>query len=95
LQALAAANDRDDLDRKISDAEKPQNKQGDAPAATSADPDPQATAVSKLVAWVTRDSIKPTLDDIALMRIFWAMVPSLAGLILMFATPLAPARTKP
>jgi hypothetical protein len=90
LQALAVAQHRDKLDRDISDAEKPQKG---APAATSADPDPQATQVSKLLAWVTRGRIAPTPDDIAVVRIFWSMMPSLAGLILMFVAPLAAPRT--
>jgi hypothetical protein len=108
LQALAAAQDRDKLDQNIKDAEKPQNKQGDAPAAenkqegasaaTSINPppittaDPQAEMLSKLLKWV---NIELTADDVALVRILgYTVPPLLAGLFLMFATALlAPPRT--
>jgi hypothetical protein len=97
LQALAAAQRRDGLTKKIGDAEKPQEgkpQEGeDAPTITSVDP--QAEMVPKLVAWITRGKIEPTPDDIALVRILGLTVPPLlAGLFLMFATALlAPPRT--
>jgi hypothetical protein len=85
LQALETAKRRDKLDRAA------ESKQDGAPAATSADADPQATQVSKLLAWITRGKIAPNPDDIALVRLVWSMVPSLAGLVLMFATGLLAA----
>jgi len=91
LQALETAKRRDDLTEKISDAEKPQNKQGDAPAAdnkqegasaaTSVDPppitsaDPQAETVPRIVKWVTRGWIAPTPDDVVLVRLLGLTVP--------------------
>jgi hypothetical protein len=85
VQALAAAQRRDDLTGKISDAEK---TQGSTPTIKSADP--QAEQVSKLVAWITRGWIAPTPEDIALVRILGlTIVPSLSGLAFLFAFALA------
>jgi hypothetical protein len=98
LQALAQAKRRDDLDRKIKEAEKPPEgkdaQEGkDAPIVASV-VDPAAESLSKLLALVTFGLITPTPEDVAVVRIFWAMVPGLAGLVLMFATGLlAPPRT--
>jgi hypothetical protein len=104
LEALETAKRRDDLTKKISDAEKPQkgaptteNKQDGAPAAEgnreSTTPittaDPQSEMVPRIVKWVTRGKIEPTPDDIVLVRILqFAVPPALAGLFLMFATAL-------
>jgi hypothetical protein len=92
VQALATAMRRDELTKKISDAEKPQNG---APTATSADSDPQATQVSKLLALITGGRIKASPDDIALVRLLGlTIVPSLAGLVRMIAQLLAATRNK-
>jgi hypothetical protein len=91
LQALETAKRRDELTRKISTAA---NNQEGAPAVTSADP--QVEQVPKLVALITRGWVAPTPDDIALVRILGpTMVPSLAGLLLMFGSTLWAPRTAP
>jgi hypothetical protein len=99
LQALETARRRDDLTKKISDAEKPKesttttadgNQQS---TATMTSVDPQAEMVPKLITWISRGWIKPSSDDIAMMRILWSMVPGLAGVVLMLVMGLlAPPR---
>jgi hypothetical protein len=106
---LVAAQRRDELDRKISEAE---NKQGNAPAKPEGAPaaegnqesatpitsaDPLAEQVPRIVKWVTRGTITPSSDDVVMLRILWLTVPPvLAGVFLMLATALwAPPRTKP
>ena len=92
VQALATAMRRDELTKKISDAEKPQNG---TPTAMSADSDPQATQVSKLLALITGGRIKASADDIALVRLLGlTIVPSLAGLVRMIAQLLTATRNK-
>jgi hypothetical protein len=104
LQALERAQRRDDLTKKISDAEKPQkgastadNKQESPPTVEnkqeSAPPitsvDPQSEMVPRIVKWVTRGWIAPTADDVVMLRILgYTVPPALAGLFLMFATAL-------
>jgi hypothetical protein len=57
--------------------------------------DPQAEQMSNLLGWITRGSITPTPNDIALVRLLGlTIVPSLAGLVLMFAQLFAATRTK-
>jgi hypothetical protein len=99
LKALETAMTRDDLTIKINNAEKPQNgaAEGNQESTTTiTSVDPQAETVPKLVAWISFGLITPKPEDIPLVRLLGpTVVPSLAGLILMFATTLwAPARTK-
>jgi len=56
--------------------------------------DPQAEMVPLIVAWISRGWIKPSSDDVVLLRLLGLTVPpALAGLFLMFATALlAPPR---
>ena len=96
VQALVAAQRRDELTRQINTAEgqnnTAENKQDGAPAATSIDP--QAETIPKLVAFVSFGRIKPNSDDIAMVRtIGFVATPSLAGVILMIASVLWAART--
>ena len=100
VRALAAARRRDDLTKKISDAEKPKESitttaEGNQQSTTTmTSVDPQAEMVPKLVTWITRGKIMPTPDDIAMVRILWSMVPGLAGVVLMLVMGLlAPPRT--
>jgi hypothetical protein len=89
-QALAVAQHRDKLDVHLLAAE---GALSGAPIIISVDP--QAEQVSKLLAWISHGTITPTPDDIALVRLLGlTTVPSLAGLVLMFAQLLAPNPTK-
>jgi hypothetical protein len=97
LQALAAAQRRDKLDQDIRAAE---NKQDGTLAAegshesttTIASADPQSEMVPRIVAWISRGWIKPSSDDVVLLRLLGLTVPpALAGLFLMFATALLAA----
>ena len=98
LQALAAAQDRDKLDQNIKDAEKPQEG---APEPLDGAPiiwsvDPGAESFSKIMGWISRGWITPSPDDVAVLRLLGlTIVPSLAGLVLMFAQLLAAPRTTP
>jgi hypothetical protein len=88
-QALAMARHRDVLDAQLLAASAALNG-----AAITTSVDPQAEQVSKVLSWVTRGWAAPTPDDIALVRFLGlTIVPSLAGLVLMFAQLLA--RTRP
>jgi hypothetical protein len=96
VQALAAAQDRDKLDQNIKDAEKPQEgapePQDGAPIIGSVDPG--AESFSRILAWISRGLITPSPDDVAVLRLLGlTIVPSLAGLVLMFAFALAAPRT--
>ena len=98
VQALAAAQDRDKLDQNIKDAEKPQEgapePQDGAPIIGSVDPG--AESFSKIMGWISRGLITPSPDDVAVLRLLGlTIVPSLAGLVLMFAQLLAAPRTTP
>src|SRR5258706_9529532 len=100
VQAMAQAKRRDDVTKKIDDAEKPQrapaaeNKQEGTPAAegnqestTITSADPQAEMVPKLVKWITRGWIEPSSDDAVMLRILGLTVPPvLPGLFLMFVS---------
>jgi hypothetical protein len=56
--------------------------------------DPAAETAAQLVGWITRGWVAPAPSDVASLRIVGlTMTPSLAGLILMFATTLAAPRT--
>src|SRR5467141_1438569 len=96
LQALAAAQDRDKLDQNIKDAEKPQEG---APEPLDGAPiiwsvDPGAESFSKIMGWISRGLITPSPDEVAVLRLLGlTIVPSLAGLVLMFAQLLAAPRT--
>jgi len=96
VQALAAAQDRDKLDQDIKDAEKLQKgapePQDGAPIIGSVDPG--AESFSKILGWISRGLIAPSPDDVAVLRLLGlTIVPSLAGLVLMFAQLLAAPRT--
>jgi hypothetical protein len=87
-QALATARHRDVLDAQLLAASAVLNG-----AAITTSVDPQSEQVSKLLSWVTRGWIAPTPDDIAVVRLLGlTIVPSLAGVVLMFAQLLAPTR---
>jgi hypothetical protein len=89
-KALAIAQNRDFLDAQLLAAKGALNG-----ASTITSVDPGAESFSKLLGWITRGGITPTPDDIALVRLLGlTIVPSLAGLVLMFAQLLAPPRTK-
>jgi hypothetical protein len=89
VKALAAANRRDELTRKIEKAEAKNSPAEGNENSNITSVDPQTEAVPKLVAWITRNKIEPTSDDIALVRILGLTVPPcLAGLFFMFATAL-------
>jgi hypothetical protein len=91
LKALETARRRDDLTKKISDAEKPQNgaptadgnqksttttTEGNQESTTTiTSADPQTETIPKLVTWITRGWIEPTPDDIALVRVLGFTVP--------------------
>jgi hypothetical protein len=106
LKALETARRRDDLTKKISDAEGNQGAEGNQKSATITaegnqestttitSTDPQAEMVPLIVAWISRGWIKPSSDDVVLLRLLGLTVPpALAGLFLMFATALlAPPR---
>jgi hypothetical protein len=106
LKALETARRRDDLTKKISDAEGNQGAEGNQKSATITaegnqestttitSTDPQAEMVPVIVAWISRGWIKPSSDDVVLLRLLGLTVPpALAGLFLMFATALlAPPR---
>jgi hypothetical protein len=98
VQALTKARDRDELTRKIKTAEEKQEgktQEGNgAPIIGSVDPG--AESFSKILGWISRGLITPTPDDIAVLRLLGlTIVPSLAGLVLMFAFALAAPRTAP
>ena len=89
---------RDELDGKISEAESKQDggskPQDDAPIIGSIDPG--AESFSKIMGWISRGWITPSPDDVAVLRLLGlTIVPSLAGLVLMFAQLLAAPRTGP
>jgi len=97
LKALETAKRR--LTKDIKDAEKPQDgvpaaegNQESTTTITSADP--QSEIVPRIVFWISRGWIKPSSDDVVLLRLLGLTVPpALAGLFLMFATALlAPPR---
>jgi hypothetical protein len=106
LKALETARRRDDLTKKISDAEGNQGAEGNQKSATITaegnqestttitSADPQSEMVPRIVAWISRGWIKPSSDDVVLLRLLGLTVPpALAGLFLMFATALlAPPR---
>ncbi len=98
VRALAAARRRDDLTKKISDAEKPKESitttaEGNQQSTTTmTSVDPQAEMVPKLVTWITRGKIMPTPDDIAMVCILWSIVPGLAGVVLMLVMGLLARR---
>jgi hypothetical protein len=88
-QALATARHRDVLDAQLLAASAALNG-----AAITTSVDPQAEQVSKLLSWITRGWIAPTSHDIALLRLLGlTIVPSLAGVVLMFGQLLT--RTSP
>jgi hypothetical protein len=97
VKALAAAQRRDELTRKIDKAEaKNSPAEGNQESTTSiTSADPQAEMVPRIVKWVTLGKIEPTPDDIVLLRILgYTVPPLLAGLFLMIAVALlVPART--
>jgi hypothetical protein len=48
--------------------------------------DPQTTAATKLVRWVSRGSVRPSAGDFELLRLFlMTVLPQLGGLVLMVA----------
>jgi hypothetical protein len=99
LQALAAAHDRDKLAKEIKDAEdkqerKTQGEEQGAPIIGSVDPG--AESFSKILGWISWGWITPSPDNVAVLRLLGlTIVPSLAGLVLMFAQLLAAPRTGP
>jgi len=88
LQALEKAKRRDELDGKISEAESKQDG-GSTPhdgAPIIGSIDPGAESFSKIMAWISWGWITPSPDDVAVLRLLGlTIVPSLAGLVLMFA----------
>ena len=89
---------RDELDGKISEAESKQDggskPQDGAPIIGSIDPG--AESFSKIMGRISRGWITPSPDDVAVLRLLGlTIVPSLAGLVLMFAQLLAAPRTGP
>jgi hypothetical protein len=88
-QALAVAQRRDSIDIQLRAAEGALTGAG-----IVASIDPQGEQLSKLLAWISRGTITPTPDDIALVRLLGlTIVPSLAGLVLMFGQLLAPTHS--
>jgi len=88
-QALAVAQHREKLDIQLLAAEGALSS-----AAIITSVDPQAEQVSKLLAWISRGTVTPAPGEIALVRLLGlTIVPSLAGVVLMFAQLLA--RTRP
>jgi len=93
LQALETAKRRDKLDQDIRAAEDKQDggskPQDGAPIIGSVDPG--AESFSKILGWISCGWIAPSPDDVAVLRLLGlTIVPSLAGLVLMFAQLLAP-----
>jgi len=88
LQALEKAKRRDELDGKISEAESKQDG-GSTPhdgAPIIGSIDPGAESFSKILGWISCGLITPSPDDVAVLRLLGlTIVPSLAGLVLMFA----------
>ena len=83
-QALGTAQRRDTLDADLRDAEA---QFAPLPAVMTADP--QAETAVQLINWATFGLIKVTADDIRMARVAgMAMMPQIAGLVLMLAAML-------
>ena len=86
-QALAMAQRRDTLDADLRNGETQLTR---LPAVTTADP--QAETAAQLVSWATFGMITLAADNIRMARIAgMALMPQLAGLVLMLAAPLWPS----
>ena len=65
---------------------------GDAKNAVERAADPQTEAASRLVAWVTRDMVKPSADDFAMLRL---CLLALSGITLQISSAIVPTRQHP
>ena len=84
-QAHAAAERRDAIDMELRDV---QSKLATLPAVATADP--QATTAAEMIVWLSAGTFNPAPADVARLRALGlALMPSLAGLILMLALALA------
>lgn len=83
-QALGTAERRDRLDADLREASSQLER---LPAVTTADP--QAETAAKLVHWATFGVVNLTSNDIQMARVAGiALMPQIAGLVLMLATTL-------
>ena len=87
-ESQATAQRRDAIDTELREAEA---RLASLPAIVTADP--QATTAAEIVTWVTAGRLSPGARDIVWLRtIGLAVMPSLAGLIVVLALSLARAR---
>ena len=87
-EAMASAERRDTIELELREA---QAKLAGLPAIAASDP--QATAVSEIVTWLSAGSFNPAAADVSKLRTLGlALMPSLAGLIGMLAMSLAYVR---
>jgi hypothetical protein len=52
----------------------------------SAASDPQTDAATKLIRWVSRDWVRPSADDLEMLRLLlFTLIPQIGGIVLMIA----------